>query len=328
MLISNHTSRDMNHLQKAVAVIAGAVLLVTPFTLYAEGVAPQEGSTTPPSSINTPTAKINGQSGARGQGKRGTLSTTTGKDSQENGMKGGRMMATDTRVLPVGIGNMIRDRDVEGGHTGTTTGDPTRMRGRMMGTTSRDCTLGASSTDCASQGGAVRERIGEHRGEIFKHTGEMILKRMHAAVDRFNKIADRIDSRIAKMKAGGTDTTSAATALSLARAKIADAGNAVTEAENTINTVTLSLTSGTSSLPSASDKKPAKDSLEKARQMILAATQSLNDVIPLLVGNHGESTVREYASSTVSTGTPKFPGMMHTKNGMATTTSTRHLDTL
>lgn len=317
----------MNHLHKTASAIAAAILLTLPVAVFAEDVSPQAGnSTTPPSGAVTPTTKMGGQGGSHPILLRGTMSSSTFKEGQEGGMKGGRMMASDTRALPQGVTGLIEDRDKEGGRSGTTTNDNTEMRGRMMGTTSRNCVPVGSSTDCAPRGSAQRERIGEHRAEIFKHTGEMLLRRMEAAVERFTKIADRIDSRIQKMKAGGTDTTSAGAALLVARTKISDAGKAVKDAENVIDTVATNLSLGTSTLPSENEKKPAKDALEKARGAILAAAQSLNDVMPLLMGNRGQNSDREYASSTAASGTPKIPNTMRTKDRPMSTTTSEHTD--
>lgn len=305
----------MNHPQRPALVLTLAVLLTLPLTLFAENVTERGGGAVIPVITHTGETKAP-QSGLHPALVGGNMSTSSGKDTEGGGMRGGRMMASDTRQLPPGVDKLILKRDSEAPRMSTTSSDDTRVRGRMLGTsTPKSCLSGASSTDCAEgrEKGAtgMRERMGEHRGDIFKHSGEMILKRMHAALDRFTKLADRMDSRITKLHAAGSDTDSAAAALLLARTKISVAHTTITDAETAINMVAANLSAGTSTSPSESEKKPAKDALEKARQAILVAGQALHDVMPLLSGTRSESTMREHASSTMATGTIVQQGDSH-----------------
>lgn len=320
----------MNQSRHSRGALLAVLFLFSPLPLFAEE-STVTASLQPPqvTTVTAPKPPIGqaGQAGPRGA-FRGNPGTTTGKELGNEGMKGGRMMASDTRPLPPDIDKVIQKRNEEGMRmAGSSTNDDTLKRGRIMGTgTPRDCEGGASTTDCMkgreSKLGEIRERMGEHREEVFKHAGEMILKRMHAAVERFTKLADRIDSRISKMRTGGVDVGNAEAALAAAQSKIALAQKSVTDAEAAIALTAKNLGSGTSTSPSEEEKRPAKDALEKARQAILVAGQSLNDVIPLLNGKQLRNDDR--ASTTMSTGTPRIPGVLRVKEGnMPTTTSGR-----
>lgn len=284
----------MNHLHKSLGLGIGAFLLVVPFTLFAQ---------------DTSAAAAPHMEGRKPQ-INPTAIRHTGGTSTDEGMRGGRIMASDTRPLPKVIQKNI---DLREGTSGRIFASSTKTGGlpheKIMGSSTR------------GERSAAREQTGEHRAEIFKHTGAMMLKRMHAAIDRFAKLADRIDSRIKKMKAGGTDTSLAEAALLGARTNITVALKAVTEAESAINTVADNMNQGSSTPLSSDEKKPAKDALEKARKAILAAQQSLNDLIPLLTGKQNHT--REEATAS---GTPAVPKMMRTKDSSMPTTTTNHPD--
>lgn len=319
----------MIQLRQPVRVVLAALFLFSPLSLFAEGPGTLPGNEPPPqmTTVTAPKPPLGqgGQTGPRQGTLRGSSGTTTGKELGGEGMKGGRMMASDTRPLPPGIDKMIQKRDGEGERiAGSSTNDDTRQRGRIMGTgTPRDCVGGGSTTDCMkgreSKLGEIRERMGEHRGEVFKHAGEMILKRMHAAIERFTKLADRIDSRIAKMRSAGSDVSEAEAAIAAARAKIALADKLITDAEAAITLTATNLSSGTSTSPSEEEKKPAKEALEKARQAILDANRSLNDVMPLLSRKNGGNGDR--ATTTMTTTTPKIPGVLRVREGSNPTTT-------
>lgn len=319
----------MNHRYPLFGVGVAVLFLVTPLALYAEEVVTGQdtnmGTTPPPINADGVKPPLGGgsESAMRRMPIRAMMSSTTGNGHEGEGMKGGRMMASDTRPLPPGMDKMIQKRDGEKGREGSTTLSDMRMRGRMMATgTSKDCIGATSNIDCVGNRGDMRTKMGEHRGEVFEHVGNMILKRMHAAIQRFAKLADRIDSRIAKMKAAGTDTTAAEAAEVNARTKIIEANTAVTAAETAVKAVAASFGESTSTPPSDGEKKPAKDVLEAARKAILAAVQALSDVMPLLMGGHKDMSNQEHATSSMASGTPKLPGMMRTKDRpMPTTTS-------
>jgi hypothetical protein len=305
----------MNLLKQSISASVIAFFLITPFALHAESPA------VTPTVLTIPPSPQGGHSlGNRQIPTRTTIGSTTNKGPQVDPLKGGRMMASDTRILPPNMDKMIERRESEGRVGSSTDRDPS-LRGRMMASgTPRKCEKNGSSTDCD---GGIRERMGEHRGEIFRHAGEMILRRMHAAIDRFKKLADRMDSRIAKMSASGTDTSAAVTALGNARNKITDADNAVKDAEGTVESIASTLAQGTSTPPSDDEKKPAKDALEKARLAIVVAGEALSDVMPILMGGHvGDN---QHAPSTTASGTPPMPVMMRTTdNPMPTTTDGHH----
>jgi hypothetical protein len=320
----------MNQLRQPYLLVLATLFLLFPFSVFAEESTTVTGNEPPPqvTTVTAPKPPIGkgGQPAQRSGILRGSFGTTTGKELGGEGMKGGRMMASDTRPLPPELDKLIEKRNGEERRvTDGSTTDDTRQRGRIMGTgTPRDCISVGSTTDCMrvreSKLGEIRERMGEHRGEVFKHAGEMILKRMHAAIERFTKLADRIDSRISKLRSSGLDTSAAEASLMTARSKIALATKSVADAEAAVKLTAANLSNGTSTSPSEEEKKPAKDALEKARQAILVATKSLNDVIPLLSGKHNDNDDR--ATSTMATGTLKIPEVLRAKEGRMPTTTT------
>jgi hypothetical protein len=260
-------------------------------------------------------AGIPGKSGT-GQGK--PFGTTT-----KNAPK--LMMASDTRPLSSDLVHKVEDRDRRGSSTSQDE-DRALPRGRMMASgTPRNqtsCKESASSSDCERTKFELRERIGEHRGEIFKHASEMMQKRFDAALERFEKLADRIDSRIAKMRSAGADTGEAEARMITVRKRLVDARAAVDAVDLAVDSVASSLENGSSTTAESDRKKPAKDAMEKARASLLAVMQALNDVIPALRGTNAPRNSQDSTTTLEASGTPRFPGgMLRTKDRPSTTSS-------
>ncbi len=72
---------------------------------------------------------------------------------------------------------------------------------------------------------SVSKGLNEDREAITKHLASRAKSAAEVAISRLEKIATRIDSRIAKVKAGGTDTTRAEEFVASARTHIASARN-------------------------------------------------------------------------------------------------------
>ncbi len=322
----------MNQLTRSLALASVTFLLLSPLPLYAVDQinTGMTGSTLSPEGVSEgkPPLGQSEQNSPRPSSLRGMVSGSTGKNLDGEPMKGGRMMASDTRVLPPSMDKVIQKRDEEGVRVGSTTLKDTLNRGGVMASgTQRDCIndLGGK-TDCLPNRSAPHEgtksEMGEHRGDIFLHACDMILKRMHAATDRFNKLTNRIDSRIKKMQVAGRYTLEAEAKLSVARIKITAAEKAVADAKIIVDSVALALKQGTSTLPSAEEKKPAKDGLEKARAAIQSAANALSEVMPSLVGEQSDLRSRVSTSSSSGTSTKELGEMLGTKAKLMPTTTT------
>ena len=287
----------MNHSKHLVSAILTGVLLVSPLALYAKDIVGGDG-TLPPKTTgvvqHTPEPQLNGADRGGHMGImpiRGELSSSSNKEGRDV-LRGGKIMASGTHPLPPKMERMMEERDKE----------------HMTGSSTRD-----------ERREGMRERMGEHRGEVFRHSGDVLIKRMNAAVTRLTKLADRIDSRIAKIKASGTDTSTAEAKMTVARTKITEARVVVSEAEAIITSVASTI-GNSSSTPTGDEKKSAKDALEKARLAIIAAQKSLTDVLPHILGNNDSEREHMNASSTHATGTPRvIPRSIKTKFGSTTT---------
>ena len=231
-------------------------------------------------------------------------------------MKGG-LMASGTKPLPKGID--MRNKMTASGTKPIPPGMEDRMEGRdnarmrMMGSGTPekfgrgDCGPKASSSDC----GDKREK-GERLGEMLKRAAEVMFHRINAAIERFTKLADRIDSRVAKLKAGGTDTSIAEGEVAAARVKLKEAQDALDAAK--VIVVNASVSADASSTMTTDSGKPVREQLEKAKKALIEAAKDLQGAVAALrgLGKGGEGMN--------GTSSQKMPGMMRVRDNMSTGT--------